>query len=119
MPHVQPVADFRDIEKSLNEINQGAMDEMRMLELVTGVDENGRNFYAYMSIIPSKFFEYKSLLAEGEALDPEDFGEILEHGYGILPPVEVQYNMKRLGFQHTLERELMKVMDEMGLEKRG
>ena len=99
-------AAIKELEKALAHAHSGALDNMRMVELFTGVDENERDFYAYVAVMPSKYMEYRSLLEKGEVIDLEAYGEIIEHGFSALPPADIRKKMSDMGFVHGLENEV-------------
>ncbi len=91
-----------ELVSALEDAQPGALDTVRILELFMGQDQHGRDFYAYMAILPSRYLKYKSLLAHGEALDPGDYGDVVEHGFTPLPPANVQEDMEKRGFSPAL-----------------
>ena len=97
---------IKELEAALAKAQSGAMDNMRMMELFTGVDDSERDFYAYIAVPPSKYMEYRTRLERGEEIDLEAYGEIIEHGYSALPPADIRKKMSDMGFKHGLEEEL-------------
>lgn len=95
------------VEKALAAINAGEMDDERIYELFMGVDGDGRNFFMYLAVKPSLYTDYKQKTEAGEAIEFLNYGEILEWGYAVVPPKEVQQKMaEKYGLQHDLEERL-------------
>ena len=84
---------MKDITKLMDAVKDGALDHRRMLDLFSGVDNAGRPYYAYVAVIPSKYMDYRSRLAAGEAIVLKDYGDIIAEGDAVLPPADLQKRM--------------------------
>lgn len=91
-----------EIDEALERIDWNVVDDkIGMIELCQGRDEDGRDFWAYLCLYPSKYKEYKERSAKGEALSPLDFGEALRTGWGTYPSEETQREMEeKYGLNH-------------------
>lgn len=75
-----------------------------ILELCSGVTKEGRRYYAYLSVLPSRYAEYIKMLGTGTVFRLADYGEILRTGWGGGPPEEVKREMQeKFGFDHDFE----------------
>ena len=103
------------MNEAIEAVLLGELDEdMRMIELFSGIDEDGRDFFAYIAVKPSKHAEYRFRLENAEAIDLEEYGEVLEHGYSALPPKEIQEKFKEEGCSYTFEDELKAFLNPKG-----
>ena len=77
--------------------------EASVVELCCSRTADGRDFYVYLKIPPSKYEQFKSAQAHGE-ITLSDFGEALCYGEGATPPIAVRIEMEqRFGLCHDLE----------------
>lgn len=75
-----------------------------ILHLTSGLDANGREYYAYMFIQPSKYQEFLENAERAKSFNLEDFGLVIESGFGSLPPKDVQKKMEEeYFFNHEYE----------------
>ncbi|NBX65374.1 MAG: hypothetical protein EBQ96_00020 [Proteobacteria bacterium] len=99
--------DPTEIELALKALDEGRLDDRRVLDLFIGSDETGRNIFMYVAIPPSKYLDYRVKVERTQAIDIKSCGEVIAWGYGILPPKQLQDEMAKLyGFQHDWENEL-------------
>lgn len=88
-----------------------------IVELCTGQTSLGQNFFAYISILPSKYEQYKQAQSFGQVMDLTEYGEILEAGMGINPPekimreMEEKYNLDH-SFEDNFKKEIAKLHEE-------
>ncbi|MBN8547915.1 MAG: hypothetical protein J0M12_01225 [Deltaproteobacteria bacterium] len=93
MEHREEILSLLDIEASV-------------IELCCVHAPDGREYYLYLKIAPSKYLEFKTAQQLGR-LTLSDYGEPLCFGEGAHPPLDVQLEMQRAhGVRHTLESEL-------------
>jgi len=72
-----------------------ALDEqMGIIHLLTGQTAKGEDFYAYVSIPPSRYEDFVLITRAGEDMNVEEFGEVLEKGFGLTPPADVMQRME-------------------------
>ena len=60
-----------------------------ILTLVQG-EVSEKQFWALLSMYPSKYNEYERKVSEAEEISITKYGRIIESGYGGLPPKEQQ-----------------------------
>ena len=91
----------------------GEMDQnIAMLELFSGTDEAGNAMYAIVAVKPSKLLEYRAKLENGEEIELEDYGEILEQGHGALPPKDIRQKYEAEGFSFTYEDDVLAALEK-------
>lgn len=59
-----------------------------------GTSSDGRPYWLYLAVKPSKYKEYKRLSAQHTMIRFSDYGKILRRGYGEEVPAEVKQEMK-------------------------
>jgi hypothetical protein len=64
-----------------------------ILGYINGTLADGRPYYAYVAITPSKYREFYELTAARQPLTIEDYGSIIMFGYDYAPPPEVVEKM--------------------------
>jgi len=65
-----------------------------IIHLISGKTGKGEDFYAYISVTPSRYEDFLLISHAKEQMDLSEFGEILESGFGTDPSPEVQQYMK-------------------------
>ncbi len=81
--------------------------------LCYGTEENGQPFWVYMCIKPSMAKSFKDARDTG-AFNLEDYGTILEKGFGMEVPTEIRQRMERdYGVNHNYEDELLMAIEAM------
>lgn len=86
---------------------------VEFLELFTGWDDAGRDFWCYIAVNSDRYLEYRNLLIEVADVNLAEFGRILATGPGMLPPAETRQEMAReYGFNHKFEQTLSKYCAE-------
>ncbi len=83
----------------LEDMLEHADKEVGIIPLVTGTTEDGYNFWAYVSITPSKYDDFKKAQSGGEYVLSE-YGDVLHSGMGDQPPQE----------------EIKRMIDEYGID---
>ncbi len=79
-----------------------------ILAYTSGSMPDGRSFYAYVAVIPSKYFSFMEATAKRTEMVLEEFGEVLEAGFEPSPADDVrQYMREKFGFDEEYERKLM------------
>lgn len=100
------VINFEDFGITKEDI-KSADEHASMIEFCTLHTADSRQFWNYLSILPSKYPEYKGRYAQGGALNPLDFGKVLASGWGDTPPDDVIADMKEeYGTSLTYEKDL-------------
>lgn len=96
-------------------------DHIGIIVLVRGErddDEGAREpFWAYLSVPPSKFEEFKEAEASG-VYNMNDYGEVLKYGLGESdpPPEAVQEMQDEYGINPDIEKITTQAASELGLE---
>ena len=81
--------------------------------LCYGTEEDGQPFWAYMCIKPSMAKSFKDARENG-SFNLEDFGTILEKGYGMDVPLDIKQRMEHdYGVNHSYEDELLVAIESM------
>jgi hypothetical protein len=106
-----------EYKKYLNLIDKETLqaidNDMGIITLVTGEVEDGSSHYAYAKIYPSKYFEFLEVSKKGN-YDLSNYGEILAHGEGSQPPIEVQKEMEeKHGADNKFESELVEFFEKL------
>jgi hypothetical protein len=78
-----------------------------ILGYINGTLADGRPYYAYVAITPSKYREFYELTAARKPLTIEDYGSIIMFGYDNAPPPEVVEKMRTdYGFDENYGQKL-------------
>ena len=89
-------------------------DTLGIISLVSGQTVSGEDFWAYISVPPSK---YEDFLKAQEAGDYTltDWGDIMRYGAGQSPSAEIKAEMEELyGINHDLENIVRDLADALG-----
>lgn len=97
-------------EPSAEQMEQ-ADDNIGIVHLFSGKTGKGEDFYAYISVKPSRYEEFLLIARAGEEMNLEEFGKILKKGFGKEPmPDVVQHMKEKYGIDHdfldNLRREI-------------
>jgi len=85
-----------------------ADERLSIYELVSSTTADGRDFYAYIAIIPSKYEAYKIAAASGDSVKFTEYGDIVLTGWGKYPTKEIENQMEDLfHMNHNFESEIM------------
>jgi len=81
---------------------------IEFLELFTGWNDDGADFWCYISVRRERYSEYKNLIAEGADIQLSEYGHILRQGAGMLPPPNVRKAISdQYGFDHAFEKKMI------------
>ena len=84
-----------------------ADNDMAILGYVHGTMEDGRPYYAYVAIIPSRYREFYALTAIKKAMVIGQYGTVIAAGFESQPPAEVVKEMREVyGFDDQYEAKL-------------
>ena len=72
--------------------------------LITGLRDNDTPFWAYVSLSPLRYYDFKAAEARGN-YDLKDFGDIIAHGTGNHPPTDV---IQKMEDQYDLDEDFEK-----------
>lgn len=92
-----------------------ADDKYGLVEFCNGRDASGRLYWAYLTLLPSKYREFKARAAAGESFRLLDYGEELASGWGKYPPEHVKKELEdKYGLNHTtsLEEDIRKQLEK-------
>ena len=89
--------------------------ELQILELVSGQLADGSDHYAYVSIPPSRYVDFKHAQAVGH-YDLAQYGTILRHGAGLTPPPDVQKEMEE---QHGADHHFQEELEQLAKSLKG
>ncbi len=99
-------------EHSLRESK--ADESMVIYELATSQTPEGKDFYLYMGMTPTKYEDYKKLQGSNEPIVFSDFGTVILTGWGREPAPEVKAYMEaEFGMRHTFEDDLMDKVEKI------
>jgi len=103
-----------DINEVYKNIDWEKVDEDgSILHLTGGTDANGKEYYAYMAIKPSLYKEFHEKSLNDETININDYGIVIESGFGALPPPEVQKKMAdEYGFSANFENEITSFIEK-------
>lgn len=88
-----------------------------VVALVTGTDPDGRDFYAFVAVRPSRYREFHTLTTAGSRIVLSDFGAVLASGSGGEPTDEVRAEInRRYGYDVAL---VEKLTGEVEAERRA
>ena len=65
-----------------------------LVHLMCGKTGDGKDFYAYINVLPSRYEDFLLISRAREQMNLSEFGEILESGFGREPPAEVRRMME-------------------------
>ncbi len=84
---------------------QKADDSSAIIAYTNGVTEDGRPYYAYMAVKPSRYREFYELTSARKAIVLNDFGNIIEGGFEESPPANIVQRMRNeYGFDENYEK---------------
>lgn len=69
--------------------------------LCRGETINGRPYYAFLKVKPSRFSAFEQAQAAGDAFSLQEYGDILQFDYSISPPEDV-INAMRIQYNPSL-----------------
>lgn len=100
--------------KSLNHTLKATKADERIgiVDLFCGQTEDGKDFWCYISILPSKYLEFKTLQKENKEISMNKFGKIIASNWGKEPPEEVKQKMEELGAEHDFEEKLFDIINK-------
>ena len=82
-----------------------------------GIMEDGRAYWAYIAVIPSRYREFRTLTAARTSLQLRDYGEIIDAGYGEDAPESVHETMRReYGFNPAFKQH---IIDDITAQQRA
>lgn len=88
---------------------EAADDAVAIIHLCSGQTADGKDFFAYVAMKPSRYMQYIEATQRGDEVLLRDYGDILESGFGLVPSVKVQDEMQRkYGVDPTFFEELTK-----------
>jgi hypothetical protein len=80
-----------------------ADEDTKILSYTHGTTQDGRPFYAYVAVYPSKYKEFHRMTATKEPFAIEDYGTIVEGAFEVAPTQEVVQHMHAMGFDEQFE----------------
>lgn len=90
-----------------------------IVDLCSGTTEMGREFYAYISIPPSKYQDYRARQSRHEKINLDEFGDIIFSDWGKEPPADVRLHMEReYHLVHDLESRMQHALETQLAEKK-
>lgn len=97
-----------EIDNLYTQIDFDTLDrQASILYLLCGTDCDDEDFYAYMAIQPSRYREFLLKQSLNDPFTPTDYGVVIESGLGVLPPKELQEDMKQnYGFDPKYQEEI-------------
>ena len=86
-----------------------------MVELCGGTLANGQRFYAYITVYPSRYEQYRHAFGNGASVNLLEFGTVLKCGLGDEPPESVKREMEnKHGLSHEFEEDLREALKKAG-----
>jgi len=82
------------IESLKNAGWEGEDSERGIIALVCGEVGQGKSFWAYLDMPPSKYLAFMVTKESGGSYNLGEYGRVLRKGWGDLPPVETQREME-------------------------
>lgn len=73
---------------------QEADESVGIVHLISGTTAAGEDFYAYVSVKPSRYEEFVLIATALEQMNLEEFGQVLKKGFGKKPPPNVRKFME-------------------------
>ncbi len=84
-----------------------------LVVLSRGRTAEGKDFYAYLGILPSNYEKFRKAETEGN-FSLEDYGTIIYWDYAKEPPKEIMKMMeKKYGINHNFENDIKKKLEEI------
>ena len=81
--------------------------DLAILGYVHGTMDDGRPYYAYVAILPSKYREFHALSAAKKAMVIGNYGTVIAAGFEFEPPADVVQEMQDVyGFDEQFETKL-------------
>lgn len=96
-----------------DELREAVDSAVEIIVLVRGTLADGRAFWAYASMPPSRYPAYKAMETAGQSYRLEDWGTILRHGLGEEPPLDVKVEMHdAYGADDQFETNMLRLADQ-------
>jgi hypothetical protein len=112
---INEVLNLNDDMNSLDAVDES----IGIFQMVTGVIED-KKFWAYLSMYPSRYEEYRARVEATEIVNLEEYGEVIEKGWGAEPPQEVIDRMTdQYGIDVSFEDDVNKLVQEMNDKRSG
>lgn len=94
-------------------------DHVGIVELCGGHTPEGEAFYVYISLLPSRYEDYRRAHELRETIDLHQYGKVLHAGWGEEPPEDVKEQMeKEYKVNHNFEEELKIEVEKIAKEQR-
>jgi hypothetical protein len=106
------MAQLIDFDENGNVIEPSAAEyaladkDTKILSYTHGVTEDGKPFYAFVEVYPSKYKEFHRKTAAKEPFVIHEYGTIVEGAYEAAPSREVMERMRAKGFDENFEEKL-------------
>lgn len=102
-----------------SEILEEADNSMGFVHLMMGKTGKGEDFYAYISVLPSRYEEFSLISRAKEQMNLHEFGDILESGFGHEPPPSIRHRMENShNIDYTFMDKVKKVIEQASSESR-
>lgn len=104
--------ELQEIQSFSDSITDENIDEkLGIVEICCGRTGDGRDFYAYLCMYPSKYPEYTERKQRGEPMRLEEYGRVLYKDWGYYPSEAAQLAMKqKYNISHTRLKEAGKYL---------
>lgn len=90
-----------------------------IVEICSLTTEDGKDFYAYISIKPSKYEEYRRVNENRETVDLNEYGRILYKDWGKGPSADVRRMMEeKYNVNHNFEAEFTQELQKIEKERK-
>ncbi len=84
-----------------------------LVHLVNGKTGDGEDFFAYISVLPSRYEDFILISRAKEEMNLHEFGDVIECGFGMEPPEDVRRAMEsRHDIDFTFHEKLVEVVAE-------
>ena len=82
--------------------------ESSVLAYTSGTMPDGRHFYAYVAVTPSRYAEFHRKTAAREQMIIGEYGEVIEGGFEASAPADIRQRMREeYGFDEQYEKKLL------------
>lgn len=95
-------------------------DEEGILEILTGIDEDGDICFTYIAVKPSLYLEYQQKVFMQEEIDLDYYGNILYSKKGQYPSAEDQKEVEaKFGIDHVHATNFNKDVERLSQQSEG
>ncbi len=92
-----------------------ADEHLEIIALSQGITDDGKPYWAYVTIAPSKFKEFSQAASP---IKLTDYGTVIRAGIGDEPPQDVRDEMEvNINADHSIQEQILTISENMAKER--